>query len=169
MNVRLPLRQRIVEGYNCNFPIVRLRVRDQYGAFAELDFRIDTQANFTCIPVTRAQVEHIPFSRDAERRVGGLVGETTTYRNQIRILIAGREHDWPCDIILAPVARDSAGSFHEPMAVLGRAGFLDAYAISIDSNFLIITRIGPLRRWLRKCLHNFWEWFGLVHPNDKVI
>src|SRR5438105_4796208 len=32
MKVRLPLHERIIEGHNCPFPIVTLRVRHRYGA-----------------------------------------------------------------------------------------------------------------------------------------
>jgi hypothetical protein len=55
MKARLPLRRRSVDGIHCPFPVVRLRVRDRYGTLAELDFRVDTQADLTSIPVPNRQ------------------------------------------------------------------------------------------------------------------
>jgi hypothetical protein len=80
MKARLPLPQRSVDGINCPFPIVQLRVRDRYGTLAELDFRIDPQADLTSIPVGKRGGEGIPFSEERERTVFGLVGETAAYR-----------------------------------------------------------------------------------------
>jgi hypothetical protein len=131
MKVRIPLRPRSVEGIVCPFPVVRLRVRDRYGELAELDFRVDTQTDFTTIPVATAQREFIPFSEARERMAVGLVGETTTYRDRVRIVIAGREHDWPCEFVKTPVGPGQQP--RELLPALGRAGFLEEYAISVDS------------------------------------
>src|SRR5437763_15131695 len=103
MTARLSLRPRRVEGIDCPLPVVKLRVRDKYGTLAELDFRVDTQADFTSIPVPTARREGIPFSEALERRAVGLVGETATYRDRVRIVIAGRQHDWPCEFVQLPV------------------------------------------------------------------
>src|SRR5579885_2431588 len=155
MKVRLLLRERRVAGFPCPVPVVRLRVRDRYGSLTELDFRVDTQADFTCIPVQTAQEEHIPFSQERECTAVGLVGETTMYRDRVRLVIAGHEHDWPCHFINTPPPREP-GQPRELPAALGRAGFLDEYAVAVDSGYLIITRIGPIRRWLRQWLHALW-------------
>src|ERR1700737_1969676 len=104
MKVRIPLRPRRVEGIECPFPVVRLGVRDKYGTLAELDFRVDTQADFTSIPTQTARREGIPFSEAQERTAVGLVGESSTYRDRVLIVIAGREHDWPCDFVRPPVS-----------------------------------------------------------------
>jgi len=53
--------------------------------------------------------------------------------------------------------------------VLGRTGFLDEYALAIDSGFLILTRLGPWRRWWRRCRRVIWETFGLIHPIDEPL
>src|SRR5438874_785559 len=74
MKIRLPLQQRSVEGISCPFPVVRLGVRDKYDAFAEMDFRVDTQADFTSIPVSTAQREGLPLFQTQERPVMRLVG-----------------------------------------------------------------------------------------------
>jgi hypothetical protein len=169
MKVRLRLRDRSVEGIPCPIPVVRLRVRDRYGALAELDFRVDTQADFTSIPVQTAREEAIPFSEERERPAIGLVGETTMYCDRVRVVIAGREHDWPCRFVNTPPPREPGQQHRELPAVLGRAGFLDEYAIAVDSGYLIITRIGPLRRWLRQCLHALWTRCGMVHAERRPL
>jgi hypothetical protein len=53
--------------------------------------------------------------------------------------------------------------------VFGRAGFLSEYAVSLDSDYLIVTRIGPVRRWLPKRLHELWILAGMVHPADRPL
>jgi hypothetical protein len=169
MKLRLRLRQRSVEGISCPFPVVRLRVRDKYGALAELDFRVDTQADFTSIPVSTAQREGLPFSQTKERVVTGLVGETVSYRDQVRVVIADREHTWPCDFIKPSAPRESGQPPREMLPALGRSGFLDEYAITVDSGYLLITRIGPVRRQLRRWLPGFWRWFGLIHPEKQAL
>jgi hypothetical protein len=102
MKARLELRQRIVDGIACPFPVVRLRVRDKFGALVELDFRVDTQADFSAIPIPTARREAIPFSEEHSSPAIGLVGETTRFRDRIRLVIAGRTHDWPCNFIDVP-------------------------------------------------------------------
>jgi hypothetical protein len=157
-----------VEGIPCPFPVVRLGVRDRYGSLTELDFRIDTQADFTAIPVQSAREQYIPFSQERERTAFGLVGETTIYLGRVRVVISGREHDWPCHFVNTP-PREAGRQRGELPAVLGRAGFLDEYAITLDSGYLIITRIGPIRRWLRRLLHALWERAGLVHAGGRPL
>ncbi len=169
MKVRLPLRQRSVEGIECPFPVVRLRVRDRYDMLVELDFRVDTQADFTTIPITTARREGIPFSQERERRAIGLVGETATYRDRLRVVITGREHDWPCDFVSPPAPREPGRQPRELLPALGRAGFLDEYAITVDSGYLVITRLGALRRWGRRCLHALWKWFGMIHQENRPL
>ena len=169
MKAILPLWPRSVEGIECPFPVVRLRVRDKYGALAELDFRVDTQADFTSIPIPMAHREAIPFSDAKQRTAIGLVGETTIYRDRIRIVLAGREHDWPCDFVQTPVPRDARQPPRELLPALGRAGFLDDYAITVDSGYLVITRVGPVRHWLRRRLHELWTICGMIHPEKRSL
>ena len=169
MKVRLPLRMRTVDGIDCPFPVVKLRVRDKYGAWAEWDFRVDTQADFTSIPIPTAQGQAIPFSEARERTAIGLVGQTTAYRDRIRVLIGGREHEWPCHFLRTPSPRQPGQSLDAPLPALGRAGFLKEYALTVDSGYLIITRIGPLRRWLRQQLHKFWKRFGMIYSGGQAL
>jgi hypothetical protein len=135
---------------------------------AELDFRVDTQADFTSIPIPTAQREAIPFSQTQPRTVVGLVGQATTYRDRIRIVIAGREHDWPCDFVVPP-PQELGRQPRELLPALGRSGFLDEYAITVDSGYLVVTRIGPIRRRLRRFLHVVWARFGMVQPHKQPL
>jgi hypothetical protein len=168
MKVRLKLRSRRVGNVECPLPVVRLQVRDRHGTLARLYFRLDTQADFTTIPIAKAETEGIPFSRARESTGFGLVGETTMYRDRVRVIIAGREHDWPCHFIQVSAARQPS-TREELLPVLGRAGFLDEYAVAVDSGYLIITRLGPVRRLLRRGLHRLWKAFGMVHPPDRPL
>jgi hypothetical protein len=168
MKARLLLRERSVEGIACPFPVIRVRVRDRYGTLVELDFRVDTQADLTSLPVWTARRERILFSEGRQHTAIGLVGETTAYRDRVRNVIAGREHEWPCEFLSSP----PPGPGQQPrelLPVLGRAGFLDEYAVAVDSGYLIVTRIGPVRRWLRQRLHGPWKVAGLVHPVEQPL
>ncbi len=150
-------------------PFVRLGVRDRYGALVEPDFRVDTQADFTSIPVATARKEHIAFSERRERRVAGLVGETTAYCDHVHVVIAGRTYDWPCDFVNTPSEREAAAQPRVLPPTLGRAGFLGEYAVHIEGEYLTITRIGPIRQWLRRHQEGLWKFLGLVHPPDRPL
>jgi hypothetical protein len=169
MKIRLPLVKRKVAGFSCPEPAVRLWVRDQYGAFAALVFRVDTQADFTTIPIPIAQREGIPFSSNHPGTAYGLVGAVAKFRDRVRLRIAGQEFEWPCDFVTSPTPLPEGRSLPVLTPVLGRAGFLDDYAVTLDSGFLILTRLGPLRRWWRRCLHAVWRRFGLIHPVDEPL
>ena len=41
MKVRIRLETRVIDGESCPLPVVRLRVRDRYGAWAELKFLLN--------------------------------------------------------------------------------------------------------------------------------
>jgi hypothetical protein len=53
--------------------------------------------------------------------------------------------------------------------VLGRAGFLDEYAVAIDSGYLILTRLGALRKLWRRQLHAAWHALGLVNSIEEPL
>jgi hypothetical protein len=164
MKARLPLMVRRVGGVTYSYPLVMLRVRDRYGLLVSLPFRIDTGADCTAIPTDLARREHLPFQQTQMEMVGGLVGTTQKFRDRLRVVIAGREHDWPCDFIDVPPP--AAGRRPDPLLqipVLGRVGFLDEFAVAIDSGYVILTRLGPLRRLLRRGLHRVWQTLGMAH------
>jgi len=149
--------------------VVRLQVRDRYGAFAALKFRVDSQADVTTIPISLAEREAIPFTKAAPGTARGISGRVKKYRDRIGLVIAGREHDWPCDFTEPAIDPETKQPLPALTPVLGRAGFLGEYAISIDGDYLIITRIGPIRRWLRRLLHELWRLAGMVHPVDRPL
>jgi hypothetical protein len=149
--------------------MVRLWVRDRYGAFVPLYFRIDTQADLATIPIDIAQAEGIPFTRNHPGTSYGLVGAVAKYRDRVRLRIAGREYEWPCDFVTSPSPSPERGSLPQLLPVLGRAGFLDEYVLALDSDFLILMRLGPLRRWWRRCLQLLWESLGLIHPIEEPL
>jgi hypothetical protein len=169
MKARLPLKRTAGNGENYPMPVVRLRIRDRYGTYVELNFRVDTQADVTTIPLRTAQRQAIPFTTARPGFSRGIAGKVKKYRRVVRLLIAGRQHEWPCDFTEPALDLESGQALPELIPVLGRVGFLGEYAIEIDTEFLIITRLGPIRRLLRRFLHSIWERFNLVHPLDKAL
>jgi hypothetical protein len=149
--------------------MVKLRVRDRYGGWVAFLFRVDTQADFTTIPIDIAQDEGIPFEMNRPGTAYGLTGAAETFRDRVCLKIAGREYEWPCDFVTSPAPLPEGQSQPLLPAVLGRAGFRDEYAVAVDDGFLILMRLGPLRRWWRKCLHAVWEGLGLIHPIDEPL
>jgi hypothetical protein len=169
MKVRIALVPRTSEGEPCPTPVIVLMVRDRYGASAELKFRVDTQADVTTVPIGLAEKECIPFSKGRPGTGRGIAGKIAKYRDRIRVLLAGREHDWPCDFTEPAIDAETRQPLRDLSPVLGRAGFLDEYAVTIDSDYLIITRLGPIRRWLRRRMHQLWKLFGMVHSVDRPL
>jgi len=72
MKVRIPLVERTREGEPCPTPAVTLKVRDRQGTFAEVKFRVDTQADVATMPVSLAEKEPVPckVGRQSRRRQG---------------------------------------------------------------------------------------------------
>jgi hypothetical protein len=169
MKVRLALEPIMSGGESCPRPVVRLQVRDRYGTYAEVTFRVDSQADVTTVPIRLAEREALPFTKAAPGAARGVAGRVKKYRDRIRVRIAGREHDWPCDFTEPALDPETNQPLPDLFPVLGRAGFLGEYAVAIDSDYLIITRLGPVRRWLRRWLHELWELTGSVHPSDRAL
>jgi hypothetical protein len=150
-------------------PCVTLRVQDRYGAWTEVLFRIDSGASVSALPIWLAQHHGMGFQQQTSGQVRGLVGVTSRFRDRLlRVRIGGREHHWPCDFVDVP-PQAQQGATATPYGVLGRAGFLDEYAVAIDSGFLIITRLGPMRRLLRRCLHGLWSASGRIRAADEAL
>jgi hypothetical protein len=63
MKARVALLPRTSEGEACPTPVVWLNVRDRYGALTTLEFRVDTHADVTTLPINLAEREHLPFTR----------------------------------------------------------------------------------------------------------
>jgi hypothetical protein len=94
MKVRLVLESKTSGGESCPTPVVWLQVRDRYDTFASLKFRVDTQADVTTLPISLAQKEAVPFTKTRPGTARGIAGKIAKYRDRIRVVIAGREHDW---------------------------------------------------------------------------
>jgi hypothetical protein len=167
--VEIGVEQKMSDGESCPRPVVRLKVRDRYGAYAVLKFRVDSQADVTAVPISAAEREALPFTKSAAGTVRGIAGRVRKYRDRIRVVIAGKEHDWPCEFTEPAIDPETGRPLPELSPVLGRAGFLGEYAVTIDSGYLIITRIGPIRRWLRQRLQSLWRLTGMVHPPDRAL
>lgn len=146
MTIRLRLTDREIAGVRCPYPMLQLRVHDRYGGWVDLPFRVDTQADLSAIPIAIARREGIPFETVHPGTAYGLTGAVTKYRDRIPLRIEGREYEWPCDFVTSASALPEGRSRSDLSAVLGRAGFLDEYAVALDSGFLILTRLGPWRR-----------------------
>ncbi len=170
MKVRIRLVPRKSGADDCPYPMVTLFVRDLVGRVVPVYFRVDTAADCTAIPTTSARQAGIPFQTQRASEAGGMVGQARKYRDIIRVVLAGREHTWPCDFVevptSAPIRQMPDGL---PLAVLGRAGFLAEYAVSIDDDYLIITRLGRIRRLMRRFLHALWLRTGQVHPAKEPL
>ncbi len=153
MKFKLPLFERTVARIACPIPLVMLRVRSRYGDFANVKFVVDTAADFIAMPVWRAQQEGIDFPRsEASRGVaGGLVGRAEKYLGSVHVAVAGEEFDWPCDFLdspAPPATPRTAGQIRPgELPVLGRAGFLTAFAIAIDGDYLTVRRRHADRPW----------------------
>ncbi len=98
-----------------------------------------------------------------------MTGAVRVFRDRIRVVIAGREHEWPCDFIQPAQDPETGQPLPELQPVLGREGFLHDYAICLDSGFLTVTRLTPLRRCWRRVLHALGKRLGWVHPLDRPL
>jgi hypothetical protein len=171
---RIPLTHRQVSGISCSRPEVTLRVRTRYGDFIDVRFHVDTAADLTVIPLRIAEAERIPFSRANPGSAIGIVGSVEKFRDTVHLRIGAEEFDWPCDFTHSPPVPSSAlggpsPSSPEPYGVLGRAGFLGEFAICIDSDYLTITRLGPVRKWWRRVRKHLGLHLRAEHPLDQAL
>jgi hypothetical protein len=144
MKIRIPLQPYFVDGKAAPRPLVLLRVRSHYGDYARIPCYLDTGADVTSIPISLAEQDGIPFQRTIEVPTVGLVGRTTSFRHTVHVAIGNREYDWPCNFINTPPGARSR------TAVLGRAGFLSVFNVSIVGEHVILTRRGSFAdRWER--------------------
>ncbi len=136
-------------------PAVTLSVRTRYGTFAPIRFTVDSGADFTAMPIGLAQEEAIPFDRSDSTRglASGLVGAVERYRSPLRVRLFGEDFAWPSDFLAGP-SQAGSSSPQRRYAVLGRAGFLAAFHVCLDEDFLTIQRRLNDRPW----------WFRLGRP-----
>ncbi len=166
MIIRIRLTDHTVGGESCPIPLLILEVRDRIGEWAKIAFKVDTGADITSFPIRLAQLESIPFEKSQPGVAGGLVGRTDKFRDRLRLRLGGREYAWPCDFINVP-ADPRFAIQPERTPVLGRAGLLNEFAVALDDGYLILTRLGPIRRQLRRLRNWFWERFGLIHDPEQ--
>jgi hypothetical protein len=172
MKWRLPLVRRTLGGVACDRPEVTLWVRSRYGDYAKIRFVVDTGSDFTAMPIPRAQEEGIAFPQAPAQRgtAGGLLGRVEKYLGSVHVRIGGEEFDWPCDFLVLPPAgpETPAASQARTTPVLGRAGFLAAYAIGIDGDYLTIKR-RPSGPWWRRLGRALWPELAREHPVSEPL
>jgi hypothetical protein len=158
MKRKLHLVSRRIAGVDCDRPEVTLWVRTRYDGFARVRFIVDTAADFTAFPISLAEREGIDFPRSESTRgtARGLVGAVEKYLGSFHVRLADEEFDWPCDFLMPPASStlETPGQrLARTSPVLGRAGFLVAFAIHIDGDYLTI-----VRRWgSRPLWYRLWE------------
>ena len=131
---RWPLQQRVnrapglarltgqPDGLDCPFPQLRLDIRARDGRYLPLSFPFDTGADFMVIPTSFADRYDIPYTTDYPGAVGTLGGAAACYYGfvTVRCHLTRREYRWPCGFTTGEGGR----------LLLGRAGFLDEFAVS---------------------------------------
>jgi hypothetical protein len=152
MKWRLPQEEgRTIRGFRAPRPVATLWVRTRFGTFASFQFLVDSGADCTSLPLPFAQREGIAVSRNEASRiaVGGLLGSAGGYRGAIQVRIGQVDFEWPCDFLQVPLPPPT-----RPPGVLGRAGFLDAFTICLNDNFLTIQR--RPRSWRQRLAQLLW-------------
>jgi hypothetical protein len=114
-------------------PIVSLPVRSD-GHEARLRFLVDTGAAITMIPKWIADAHGLPNDRRRHYPLQGLGGTAEAYLHEFKVFLCGAWHSLPCAI--------AHSSPHSPLneAVVGRAGIIDHFVISIGNGRLVIER-----------------------------
>jgi hypothetical protein len=136
----------------CPAPLVTLLVRARYDTFAPVPFIVDTGADVSALPIRLAQHEGIVFPQTPAVRgiARGLVGAVDKYRGSIHVRACGEAFDWPCDFLAVPAGSGEDTGSTRPYAVLGRTGFLSAFKVCLDDQWLRIQRRGAgLPFWAR--------------------
>jgi hypothetical protein len=130
-------------------PNVTLLTRDRYGAFVEVKFKVDTGADCSAMTAAMARGLGIPFTQANEGTAAGLVGRVKKYRGELHIRLGGVVYTLPCDFTETPEGMSDREARARFGAVLGRLGFLDHFEVALDSDYLVLTRVGRLRRCWR--------------------
>jgi hypothetical protein len=150
-------------------PNVTLRTRDRYGDFVEVKFKVDTGADCSAMTAAMARDLGISFTQANEGTAAGLVGRVKKYRGELHIWLGGVVYALPCDFTETPEGMGDREVRIRFGAVLGRLGFLDHFEVALDNDHLVLTRVGPLRRWWRRLLRGIQGWFGMIAgPEDPL-
>jgi hypothetical protein len=178
MRVFLPLRPGYVFHLGARVyapsPEITIEVRSKYGDFVPVLFKVDTGADLTTIPIPVAEEKALSFSKEHPGSAIGIVGRARKYAGSLHVRIAGKEYQWPCDFTERRSVTQTPEAPDNPVQtslspVLGRAGFLDCFTISVDSRYLTITRLSPFLRWWRRCWRRIWFAIHPVHDPDRPL
>ena len=130
------------EGLRCYQPQVPIVIVTGYGDTKRLRFFYDTGADHMIIPVYVARHEGIPYREDFPGTLSSSVGGSARcYFDfvQVRSSLSGRTHRWVCAFTESVRAR----------LIVGRAGFLDEFAVGIRGGHLVVSRPVSLSRFLQ--------------------
>lgn|SRR5262245_21129230 len=112
---------------------IELLVRSRFGTFEPLRFQVDSAANVTSIPVTRARNSRIAIpAKTIEINVRTSAGTVRQRVHPGRITVRvpglpGGDFSWPCHFV------EQAGDV--PTALLGLSGVLDDLRITFDGRY----------------------------------
>jgi hypothetical protein len=108
--------------------------------FRTIEFTLDTGADMMVIPVSMAAALGIDFSRDIEGKATTIKGSVRCYYDVVTVksTLSGKVHRWPCCFVETTETR----------MLIGRAGFLADFAVSIRNGQLIVMYPVSLFRFL---------------------
>jgi hypothetical protein len=140
------------DGLDCPFPHLRLDIRTRDGRYLPLSFQFDTGADFMVILTSFADRYEIPYTTDYAGVVGTLGGAAACYYGfvTVRCHLTRREYRWPCGFTTGEGGR----------LLLGRAGFLDEFAVAIVEGEFVVRRLGRLARSLARLRLRLRSWLG---------
>jgi hypothetical protein len=139
-------------GVSCPSPYLRLDIRTRDGGYLPLSFQFDTGADVMAIPTSAADQFQIPYTTDHPGAVHTLGGAAACYYGfvTVRCHLTRREYRWPCGFTTAEGGR----------LLLGRAGFLDEFAVAIVGGEFVVRRPGRLGRLLARLRVRISSWLG---------
>ncbi len=147
-------------GIDCPRPELRLTLRRRDGTLAPLTFVLDTGADHLVIPMRSADIAQLPYTREfpgtAETqggKIAGYYGWVTVWSH-----LAGKEFRWPC--LFTAEERDRL--------LLGRAGFLNEFGVTLVDDQLVVFRLGPVGRLLEQLRRRWHKATARVKPWDPL-
>jgi hypothetical protein len=130
------------EGLRCDLPRVPIVIVTGSADTKRLRFFYDTGADHMVIPVYVARHEGIPYREDCPGTLSSSVGGSARCFYdfvQVRSSLSGRTHRWVCAFVESVQVR----------LIVGRAGFLDEFSVSIRGRHLVVSHPVSLSRFLQ--------------------
>jgi hypothetical protein len=130
------------QGLPCEFPELPVEIVTSYGDTRRLRFFYDTGADHMVIPVYVARHAGIRYREEYPETLGSSVGGSTRCFYdfvQVRSSLSGRTHRWVCAFAESLQAR----------LLVGRAGFLDDFAVAVKGRHLVVSYPVSLSRFLK--------------------